>query len=102
MAGLFLSFHGSIFTGIITFTTLATTVIVNSRFLQRPQKRSHGNQLIDRGLSKTKSISSGSDPESQADSQTAMVDGVWSRDGRKVGRRVSHDKSSRPMFRPSN
>jgi len=35
-------------------------------FLQRPQKRSHGNQLIHRRLSKTKSIGSRSDPKSQA------------------------------------
>src|SRR6218665_3138385 len=55
-------------------------VIVNLRFLQRPQKRSCGNQLIRRRLSKTKLIGSRSDPESQQaeSSQTAMVDGVWS------------------------
>ena len=41
-------------------------VIINSVFLQRPQKRSHENQLIHRRLSKTKSIGSRSDPESQA------------------------------------
>src|SRR6218665_1357684 len=40
--------------------------IVNSIFLQRPQKRGHGNQLIHRRLSRTKSIGSGSNPESQA------------------------------------
>src|SRR6218665_3350587 len=34
-------------------------VIVSSRFLQRPQKRSLGNQLSHRRLSKTKSIGSG-------------------------------------------
>jgi len=39
-------------------------VIVNSIFLQRPQKRGRGNQLIYRRLFKTKSIGSGSDPES--------------------------------------
>src|SRR6218665_3018924 len=53
-------------------------VIVNSRFLERPQKRSRRNQLIHRRLTKTKSIGSGQDPESQADSETPMVDGVWS------------------------
>jgi len=37
-------------------------------------KWSRGNQLIYRRLSKTKSIGSGSDPESQAGRQTAMVD----------------------------
>src|SRR6218665_4160240 len=40
-------------------------VIVNSRCVQRRQKRSCGDQLIYRRLSKTKSIGSGSDPESQ-------------------------------------
>jgi len=65
-------------------------VIVNSRFLQCPQKRSHGNQLIHRHLSKEKSIGSGSDPESQAGRHTVrrlwwMVFGVET--GREVGRR---------------
>jgi len=44
-------------------------VIVNSRILQRPQKRSRGNQFIRRRLSKTKSIGSGSDPKSQTGTQ---------------------------------
>src|SRR5688572_24059298 len=35
-------------------------VIVNSIFLQRPQKRSRGNQLIHRRLTKTESIGRGS------------------------------------------
>jgi len=39
-------------------------VIVNSRFLERPQKLGGGNQLIHRRLSKRKSTGSGSDPES--------------------------------------
>src|SRR6218665_1794405 len=43
-------------------------VIVNSRFLQRPQKRSRGNQLIHSRLSKTKLIGSESEPESQTPS----------------------------------
>ena len=59
-------------------------VIIISRFLQRPQKRSHGNQLI-HSLSKTKSTGSGSDPESGR--QPVMVDGVWSWDGEDVERR---------------
>jgi len=51
-------------------------ILVNSRFLQRPQKQSRGNQLIHRRFSKAKSIGSGSDSESQAGiNQTAMVDG---------------------------
>ena len=37
---------------------LHTDVIVNSRFLQRPQKRSRGNQLIHRHLTRTNSIES--------------------------------------------
>src|SRR6218665_1260279 len=43
-----------------------TSVIIISRFLQRPQKRSRGNQLIHRRLSQTKSIDSGSEPVSKA------------------------------------
>ena len=50
--------------------------------LERPQKRSRRNQLTHRRLTKTKSIGSGQDPESQAgrqaDRQRDMVDGVWS------------------------
>ena len=46
-----------------------------------PQKRSRGNQLILRRLSKTKSIGSESDPENQAGRQTIrrlwwMISGV--------------------------
>jgi len=68
------------------------TVIVNSRFLERPQKRNRGNQLIHRRLSKIKSIGSGSAPESQssrqADNQMAVVDGFLRVEtGREVGRR---------------
>jgi len=44
---------------------------------KRSQKWSCGNQLIYRCLSK-RSTGRGQDPESQADSQLAMVDGVWS------------------------
>src|SRR6218665_832403 len=51
-------------------TRLQIIIIVNSVFLQRPQKRSRGNQLIHRRLSKTKSIGSRSDPESEASSRT--------------------------------
>ena len=47
-------------------------VIVISIFLQRPQKRSRGNHLIHRRLSKTKSIDS---PESQAGRQSDGYDG---------------------------
>ena len=45
-------------------------VIVNSRFLERPQKLSRGNQLIHRRLTKTISMGSGQDPESQACKQS--------------------------------
>ena len=41
-------------------------VIANSGFLERPQKRSRGNQLIHRRLTKTKLIGSGQNPGSQA------------------------------------
>ena len=53
-----------------TRQNLSNIVIVNSRFLQRPQKRSQGNQVIHRRLSKTKSIGSGSDPQSRAGKQS--------------------------------
>ena len=56
---------------------LTVVVIVNSRFLQRPQKRSRSKQLINRCLTKTKSIGGGQDPESQAGRQS-VVDGVRS------------------------
>jgi len=67
-------------------------VIVNSRFLQCPQKRSRGNQLIYRHLSKTKSIGSKPDPVRQADSQTAIADGVWNRDGEEGRERMNKDR----------
>jgi len=44
-------------------------VIVNLRFLKHPQKRSCGNQLIHRSISKTKLMGSGSDSESQVGRQ---------------------------------
>ena len=51
-------------------------VIVNSRFLQRPQKRSRGNQLIHRRLIKTESIGRGSKSRESGRQtvQTAKVD----------------------------
>ena len=52
-------------------------VIVNARFLQRPKKRSRGNQLIHRRLNQIKSIGSGSRFRESGGhtpySQTAMV-----------------------------
>src|SRR5688572_28723118 len=43
------------------FTSIRNRIIiVNSIFLQRPQKRSRGNQLIHRRLTKTESIGRGS------------------------------------------
>src|SRR6218665_543540 len=64
-----------------------TIVIVISRFLEHPQKRSRRNQLIHRRLTKTKSIGTGQDPESQAARRLWwMVPGVDT--GREVwGRR---------------
>src|SRR6218665_685151 len=60
-------------------------VIVNSRFLERPQKRSRRNQLIHRRLTKTKSIGSGQDPESQAGRQSDGYGG-WCLELRRGGR----------------
>src|SRR6218665_627014 len=44
----------------LPYTVLIVIVIVNSRFLHRPQKCSCENQLIHRRLTRTKSIGSGS------------------------------------------
>ena len=69
-------------------------VIVNFCFLERPQKRNCRNQPIHRRLTKTKSIGSGQDPESQAgSSQTAMVDCAWSWDGEEgMGKTMNQDR----------
>ena len=64
-------------------------VIVNPIFLQPPRKRSRGNQLILRLVSKTKSIGSGSDPESQAGRQAGRQSngyGGWCLELRRWGR----------------
>jgi len=50
-------------------------VIVNSRFLHRPQRRSRGKHLIHRRLPKTKSIGRGSDPESPRNSSRNFSEG---------------------------
>ena len=71
--------------------SLFRIVVVNSRFLQRPQKRSRGNQLIHIRLTKTKSIGRGSRSREsdrqtvwQAEAMVAMVDSAWSWDGEGV------------------
>src|SRR6218665_2686386 len=60
-------------------------VIVNSRFLQRPQKRNCRHHLIHRRLIKTKSIGSGQYPESQAGRQSDGYGG-WCLELRRGGR----------------
>ena len=67
-------------------------VIVNSRFLERSQKLSRENQLIHRRLTKTKSIGSGQDPESQAGRQSDGY-GRWCLELRRGGRYKEDDKS---------
>src|SRR6218665_1340856 len=69
-------------------------VIVNSRFLERPQKRNRGNQLIHRHLTKTKLIGSGQNPESQAGRQSDGYGG-WCLELRRGGRNMyeEDDKS---------
>src|SRR6218665_879224 len=74
------------------FVIVIVIVIVNSRFLERPQKRSRRNQLIHRRLIKTKSIGSGQDPESQAGRQSDGYGG-WCLEFRRVGRYQEDDKS---------
>ena len=65
---------------------LSLIVIVNSRFLLLPQKRNRGNQLIHRRLSKTKSIGSGSDPESKAGRQSDVYGARMGLELRRGGR----------------
>ena len=67
-------------------------VIVNSWFLERPQKRSCRNQLIHRRLTKTKSIGSCQDPESQAGRQLDGYGG-WCLELRRGGRYGDDDES---------
>src|SRR6218665_2686006 len=67
-------------------------VIVNSRFLERPQKRSRRNQRIHRRLTKTKSIGSVQDPESQAGRQSDGYGG-WCLELRRGGRYRDDDES---------
>ena len=68
-------------------------VIVNSRFLQHPQKQNQGNQLIHRCLSKTKTIGRAQDPESQAGRQSDGYGG-WCLELRRggMGKRTNQDK----------
>ena len=68
-------------------------VIVNSWFLERPQKRSRRNQLIHRRLTKTKSIGRGQDPESQAGRQYLDGYGGWCLELRQGGRYGDDDES---------
>ena len=70
----------------------AGTLIVNSRFLERPQKQSRRNQLIHRRLTKTKSTGSGQNPESQAGGQSDGYGG-WCLELRRGGRYEEDDKS---------
>src|SRR6218665_4159918 len=67
-------------------------VIVNSTFLERPQKRSRRNQLIHMHLTKTKSIGSGQDPESQAGRQSDGY-GRWCLELRRGARYEEDDES---------
>src|SRR6218665_555044 len=67
-------------------------VIVNSTFLERPQKRSRRNQLIYRSLTKTKSIGSGQDPKNQAGRQSDGYGG-WCLELRRGGRYGEEDES---------
>ena len=73
-------------------TTIDRIVIVNSRFLEHPQKRSRRNQLIHRHLTKTKSIGSSQDPKSQAGRQSDGYGG-WCLELRRGVRHVDDDES---------
>src|SRR6218665_2543957 len=94
--GLRTCMHAFIYIYIYTLATYAYNphiVIVNSRFLQRPQKRSRRNQLIHRRLTETKSTGSGQDPESQAGRQSDAIDGGWCLELRRGGRYEEDGKS---------
>jgi len=76
-------------------------VIVNSRFLERPQKRSRWKQLIDGRLTKIKSTGSGQDPESgrQADMHADMQSdchGGWRLELRRGGKQGRIKPSGAP------
>src|SRR6218665_1671271 len=75
--------------------TYIHTYIVNSRFLQRPQKRIRGNQLIHKRLSKRKSIGSGSDDlrsgESSRQTDRRLL---WMVFGVEMGRRVGRGEEA--------
>ena len=72
-------------TCVVPYRLQHNIVIVNSKFLQRPQKRSRRNQFIHRRSSKSKLIGSGSDPESQAGRQSDGYGG-WCLELRPGGR----------------
>ena len=70
-------------------------VIVNSTFLQRPQngrtrEPAYSQALVQNKIDRQRVI--------HADSRTAMVDGVWSWDGREVCRRGQNRISWRGVF----
>ena len=71
---------------------LIVIVIVKSRFLERPQKRSRRKQLIHRRLTKTNLIGNGQDPESQAGRQSHGYGG-WCLELGRGGRYEEDDKS---------
>ena len=69
-------------------------VIVNSRFLEHPQKRSRGNQLIHMRLTVTKSIGSGQNPKSQVGRPTVRrLCAGWCSELRRGGRYGEEDEA---------
>lgn len=70
---------------VIVIVGLILIVIVNSRFPQHPKKRSSRDQLINRRLSRTKSMGGESDPESHPSRESDGCDG-WCLEFRRGGR----------------
>ena len=62
--------------GVLSDSFFIVIVIINSRFLEHPQKWNRGNQLIHRRLTRTKSIRSGQHPETR-ESGTQTVRRLW-------------------------
>ena len=65
-------------------------IIVNSRFLERPQAKLR-EPAYSQGLTRTKSISSGQNPESQAGRQSGSYGG-WCLELRRGGRYGEEDE----------
>src|SRR6218665_1098343 len=84
------------------FTRVTVLIVtVNPRFLELPQRRSRENQLIYRRLTRTKSIGSGQDPESQTGRQSGGYGG-WCLELRREARRYGRMGKTRASLLNQN